>query len=94
MDANCVICLEQNDNKYKSSSPAVFNCYTCSEGFVCRKCIKQFDPRGSILLDTLHQVKKIIKCPCCRTLNWNYHFNQIIQITLENQDNHQAVTEQ
>ena len=85
---NCVICLEQQDLKFKASSPAVFKCYTCSDGFVCNNCIGKFDPCGSIFLDTLHQVKKTIKCPCCRTLNWNYHYNQIIRITLEEPDEH------
>lgn len=85
---NCVICLEPNDNKNKASSPAIFKCYTCNDGFVCNNCIGKFDPAGSIFLDKLSQVKKTIKCPCCRTPNWNYHYNQIIRITLENQDHH------
>lgn len=85
---NCVICFEQNDLKFKTSSPAVFKCYTCNDGFVCNSCIADFDPYGSIFLKKIGQVKKTIKCPCCRTLNWNYHFNQIIQITLEEPDEH------
>lgn len=82
---NCAICLEQNDLKIKASSPAVFKCYTCNDGFVCNNCIGKFDPCGSIFLGTLHNVKKTIKCPCCRTPNWKYHYNQIIQITLADQ---------
>ena len=82
----CVICLEQNNNKYKKSSPAVFKCYTCNEGFVCNKCLPCVDKSGSIFLGTLREVKKVIKCPCCRTLNWNYHYNQVVQITLEGED--------
>nr|WPF46707.1 MAG: hypothetical protein [Lake Baikal virophage 10] len=83
---NCVICLEPNDNKRKQSSPAIFKCYTCNDGFVCNNCIPNFDPCGSIFLDKLSQVKKTIKCPCCRTLNWNYHYNQIVGITIAEMD--------
>jgi hypothetical protein len=84
---NCVICLEQNDNKFNPSCPAVFKCYTCNEGFVCNNCIHKFDTYGSIFEGTLEEVKKVIKCPCCRTLNWNYHFNMIIQITFDLDEN-------
>jgi len=83
---NCVICLENNNNKFKPSSPAVFKCYTCNEGFVCDGCMWKFDPTGSMFLEKLSYVKKTIKCPCCRTLNWNYHYNQIVQITLGDMD--------
>jgi hypothetical protein len=83
---NCVICLEKNNNEFKKSSPAIFKCYTCNDGFVCSKCINDFDPSGSIFLGDLKDVEKTIRCPCCRTLNWNYHFNQIIKITLDEID--------
>jgi len=28
------------------------------------------------------RVAKAIKCPCCRVLNWNYHYNQIVLTSL------------
>jgi len=57
-------------------------CTTCESGYVCKKCIWKFDPCGSAFEKDMEDVKDIIKCPCCRQLNWKYHFNQIIQTTL------------
>ena len=59
----------------------MFVCLTCEGGFICKGCIAKFDPSGSIFGNKAY-VKKTIKCPCCRQLNWRYHFNQIIQTTL------------
>jgi hypothetical protein len=42
----------------------------------------EFDPRGSAFISDTEDLKKTIKCPCCRQLNWKYQFNQIISITL------------
>ena len=78
---NCVICLETTTNVNKACCSAI-KCYTCADGFVCNDCIPEIDPSGSIFLDDPDDVADAIKCPCCRTLNWNYHYNQIVRITL------------
>ena len=62
----------------------MYVCHTCEGGFICNGCIGVFDPCGSVFQDTLTNVKKTIKCPCCRQSNWNYHYNQIVKITLSN----------
>lgn len=79
---NCVICLETYTNVKKNCASAI-KCYTCADGFVCNHCIPSIDPSGSIFLDYPDEVADAIKCPCCRTLNWNYHYNQIIGITMD-----------
>ncbi len=78
----CVICLETTTNVNKACCSAI-KCYTCADGFVCNTCIPEIDPSGSIFLNDLDEVADAIKCPCCRTLNWNYHYNQIVRISLD-----------
>ena len=78
---NCSICLDANTNVKKNACHTI-KCYTCSDGFICSTCIGRVDPSGSIYKETLKDVEKAIKCPCCRTLNWNYHYNQIVGIVL------------
>jgi hypothetical protein len=80
---NCVICLSEETEKQTLASPAVFRCYTCNEGYVCKSCIWKFDECGSIFIDDKKEIEEIIKCPCCRTLNWKYHYNQFVNIILE-----------
>ena len=69
-----------NVNKYSCSS---IKCFTCNDGFICKKCIPIVDPYGTIFMDDIEEIKEIIKCPCCRTPNWKYHFNQILGVTLD-----------
>lgn len=78
---NCNICLTEYSEINKSCVSNI-KCYTCNEGFVCNNCISDVDPCGSIFSRHLRYIKRAIRCPCCRTLNWNYHFNQIIKIAL------------
>ena len=59
-------------------------CYTCKDGFVCRKCILDVDPSGSIFLESRQEVIRAIRCPCCRTPNWNYQYNQLVRVILGN----------
>ena len=81
-ERNCNICL--NDSSEKASASWAYVCPTCESGYVCRECIPEFDPRGSAFIDDTEDLKKTIKCPCCRQLNWKYQFNQIVKITLGN----------
>ena len=76
MERTCNICMGEQPTELTA-----YVCTTCESGFVCTGCIPRFDPSGSIFEDTKY-VKKTIKCPCCRQLNWKYHFNQIIQTSL------------
>jgi hypothetical protein len=79
---NCVICLSEDKEKHTLASPAVFRCYTCNEGYVCNRCLCKFDECGSIFTDDKKEIEEIIKCPCCRTLNWKYQYNQFVNIIL------------
>ena len=72
----CNICLDES-----IVDKGLFVCPTCV-GFVCRDCIPAFDPMWSPYGDEEY-VKKTIKCPCCRQMNWRYHFSFIILHTME-----------
>jgi len=78
----CVICLDDKKLE-KYNSVHYYKCYTCNDGFVCEKCIPDFDPCCSYTLGDLKSVRDTIKCPCCRQENWNYHYNLIIQLSLD-----------
>ena len=77
----CNICMD--DSSELNYASWAYVCTTCESGYVCRECIPEFDPRGSVFLNTKKKVEKTIKCPCCRQLNWKYQFNQIIQISFK-----------
>ena len=80
----CNICLNEENNCWLDVNGAnIFKCFTCESGYVCNDCIPEFDPQGSIFCSDLDDVRNTIKCPCCRVENWNYHYNQLIHITLE-----------
>ena len=79
MKRTCNICMEDHEAKHE---PATYMCNTCQGGYVCKGCIGVFDPYGSAW-QKMPYVKKTIKCPCCRQLNWKYQFSQIIWTTLE-----------
>ena len=81
-EIDCCICMEKSTDIIKSGC-SVIKCYTCDEGFICNDCIPKIDPHGSIYLSKRRALEKAIRCPCCRTLNWNYHYNQLIGIILE-----------
>lgn len=74
----CCVCLELDEIMFSPS----FTCGTCDSGYMCFDCINDIDPCGSIFEDCRKCVERVIKCPCCRSLNWKYHFSQIIRITL------------
>ena len=75
-ERTCNICFNES---YQSRLTYV--CYTCKDGFVCEDCVTYFDPFGTAF-EGERYVKRTIKCPCCRQLNWKYHFSQIITVTL------------
>jgi hypothetical protein len=80
----CCICLEVDEDGWVAENcVGHFKCYTCVDGYVCNNCISEFDPQGSIYMDDLDEIKETITCPCCRTENWKYHFNQIICQSLD-----------
>ena len=80
-EMKCVVCFD-DDVILKKHSVNCFKCYTCNDGFVCIQCIPDFDPYMSSTLGDLKSVRDTIKCPCCRQENWNYHYNQIILVSL------------
>ena len=94
-EIDCSICMEKTKNIRKNNCH-VIKCYTCEEGFICNDCIPKVDPHGSIFLSKRKQLEKAIRCPCCRTLNWNYQYNQLIGIIIAedmcaNEDNYAGI---
>lgn len=72
----CSICFE-------NCVEFTYKCNTCLDGRVCRDCcMSGFFCYLSIYLQNITDVKRNIKCPCCRTENWKYHFSNILKITL------------
>lgn len=78
----CNVCME--DKQPKKYCPGNFLCHNCQSGFVCDSCIQKYDPCGSIFELDDREVLKILKCPCCRQLNWRYQYTQFVKITLDN----------
>jgi len=76
-EITCNICLETKTEIRKDRNGGI-KCYTCQEGFVCDKCMCVLDPEGTLFSKDIDYIHKVIKCACCRTLNWNYHYNQIM----------------
>ena len=76
----CSICY--TEETVKKTIAERKKCDTCIEGYICVDCIPHIDPVGSIFLPTRRKVEKAIRCPCCRTLNWKYHYSQILDTTL------------
>lgn len=76
----CCVCLDEEDTDCCS-----YQCVTCNDGFVCWGCMGKKDPHGSIFVcesnGGIEYMENAIRCPCCRSLNWKYHFNQIISVT-------------
>jgi len=69
----CCVCLEEKEG--------YFNCLTCDSGKVCVDCYCEIDKNGIGFLSHNEDIKDIIKCPCCRSLNWKFAFKQIILTT-------------
>jgi len=55
----CCVCMEEDEFSITVLS---YSCGTCNEGYVCEFCTNKIDP----------EFTHVIKCPCCRTLNWKY----------------------
>ena len=68
----CCVCLEMYDRKI------IFNCDTCLDGKICEECMIKIDKNLACFEDDKDEVKKSIKCPCCRTLNWKYCYNTFV----------------
>ena len=82
MPIKCIICRKISSKNINDNGASHFKCVSCESGFVCDRCINNFDPSGSIYISDYNEVKQIIKCPCCKIVNWKYHYNQIMKISL------------
>lgn len=76
---NCCICLETFEIEKDCST---YECSTCSDGKICLDCMIKKDPNLSTFCDSRKQLEDAIKCPCCRQLNWKYHYRHIMLTTL------------
>lgn len=71
----CCVC-------YKDDICPYFRCSYCKDGKVCWGCMVKIEgPYYSILVIEVKdkdKLYKILKCPCCRQLNWKYYFSQLL----------------
>lgn len=67
----CCVCMEEDEFSCSLS----YSCGTCNDGHVCYDCTEKIDPETTL----------IIKCPCCRTLNWKYCYRNLFYL-LEDDD--------
>ena len=75
INMTCCICLTEETDKYVKNPVNHYRCPTCVDGLVCSTCIPEFDPRGVVWVGFMDEVIDIIRCPCCRALNWKYYYD-------------------
>jgi hypothetical protein len=72
----CPICLENKDFHFK--------CSTCNEGGFCVECYTKISPH-SLPFEGV-EVRDMIKCPCCRSPNWYWLFDEVLSYFVEDVD--------
>ena len=73
----CCVCLEHCEIDINS-----FECQTCNDGKICEDCWDNINPRDDepffVCQRDEEDILKIIKCPCCRELNWKQLFSSVL----------------
>jgi len=82
---NCCICLNEKD--------IIYNCMSCKEGLVCWDCyfklmISKGGEHNLILfefkeLKGIEKLKNLLSCPCCRSINWKYYYDEFLWSIIE-----------
>jgi hypothetical protein len=63
-----------------------YECPTCNEGKICEDCMFEKDPVAfDCSCKKRREIEHGIKCPCCRQLNWRYHYSEIIMRSFEDE---------
>jgi trehalose-6-phosphate synthase len=66
----CPICLEEKELHYK--------CDTCADGGFCNDCGYKVSASGFSFAPNLNTTRREIKCPCCRTENWKWVWDEFV----------------
>ena len=83
----CCVCMETKEFRRPAyhrgyTTAHSILCQTCNDGKVCITCMSEIDKTGVIWIDDKKKVKKILSCPCCKTINWNYYYEYFIEYGL------------
>jgi len=75
---SCCVCF----NEIQELSNWEYQCQTCTDGIICYTCFHNVaNRRPSNLLrntTTKSDNMKILRCPCCRQMNWKHLHNEIV----------------
>ena len=71
----CPACLEDKDISKKEY---FVKCSTCVDGGYCVDCwFRKIQPNCGLAYETdPDTIKNAIKCPCCRTTNWRWVYDE------------------
>lgn len=87
---SCCVCF----NEIQELSNWEYQCQTCTDGIICYTCFHNVtNRRCSNLLrhtTTKSDNMKILRCPCCRQINWKHLHNEIVNnMYLDIEDNYE-----
>jgi len=74
----CCVCYEED---------YIFKCDTCQEGKICFDCFHEMESefQRDITNRPRDKLLPLLKCLCCRTINWKWLYSEIIKdIVLKN----------
>lgn len=75
---SCCICF----NEIQELSNWEYQCQTCDSGIICYTCFHNVTNRRRLNLlrhtTIINDTKKILRCPCCRQINWKHLHNEIV----------------
>ena len=69
-------------NEIQELSNWEYQCHTCTDGIICYTCFHNVTNRRRLNLlrntTTINDIKKILRCPCCRQINYKHLHNEIV----------------
>ena len=74
---SCCVCF----NEIQELSNWEYQCQTCTDGIICYTCFHNVTNRIPLNLlrnTTKADNMKILRCPCCRQINWKHLHNEIV----------------
>ena len=75
---SCCVCF----NEIQELSNWEYQCQTCTDGIICYTCFHNVTNRRryNLLRNTTTKADnmKILRCPCCRQINWKHLHNEIV----------------
>lgn len=76
--SRCCVCF----NEIQELSNWEYQCQTCRDGIICYTCFHNVTNNRRLNLlrhsTSINDNKKILRCPCCRQINWKHLHNEIV----------------